>query len=302
MKKFALLIPVCLALLASCGGKTSGNDSGSDSLALADSINAEANDEFSADKQMQLDSASYHYETKYAVVDLKIVVPVDTSKVSKTIAKGIWRGFDESVTTSYGDGKRLFRAYSGDYTNIRKVVAYYGQYLFKALDIESRELLVSMKEADETGEQPDVEPMQFARDVSVQKVCDLENHVVFSVSWYGYAGGAHGGSAVSCLTFDKHTGKRVKEVLPWKAEKQLQKEMRKGLCTYFGCKDKELNDNLLLEDENSSFIPLPQESPYLTKDGVAFVYQQYEIAPYAAGMPTFVIPYDKVKDLLLVEP
>ncbi|MDE6438615.1 MAG: RsiV family protein, partial [Muribaculaceae bacterium] len=31
--------------------------------------------------------------------------------------------------------------------------------------------------------------------------------------------------------------------------------------------------------------------PYFMKDGVVFLYQQYEIACYAAGMPACVIPY-----------
>ena len=46
-------------------------------------------------------------------------------------------------------------------------------------------------------------------------------------------------------------------------------------------------------------IPLPKNPPYFTQDGLTFVYQQYEIAPYAAGMPTFSIPYDVAKGLLL---
>ena len=35
-----------------------------------------------------------------------------------------------------------------------------------------------------------------------------------------------------------------------------------------------------------------------TKQGLTFVYQQYEIAPYAAGLINFDIPYDKVLPLL----
>jgi hypothetical protein len=32
---------------------------------------------------------------------------------------------------------------------------------------------------------------------------------------------------------------------------------------------------------------------YLTKDGVVIYFQQYDIAPYAAGLPTFLIPYSQ---------
>jgi hypothetical protein len=30
---------------------------------------------------------------------------------------------------------------------------------------------------------------------------------------------------------------------------------------------------------------------YLTKEGVVIYFQQYDIAPYSSGLPTFVIPY-----------
>jgi hypothetical protein len=30
---------------------------------------------------------------------------------------------------------------------------------------------------------------------------------------------------------------------------------------------------------------------YLSREGLVIYYQQYDIAPYAAGIPTFVIPY-----------
>ena len=48
-------------------------------------------------------------------------------------------------------------------------------------------------------------------------------------------------------------------------------------------------------------IPLPANQPYLTPKGVAIEYKQYEIACYAAGMPSFVIPYDKARPFMTPE-
>ncbi|MBO6068986.1 MAG: DUF3298 domain-containing protein, partial [Bacteroidales bacterium] len=48
-------------------------------------------------------------------------------------------------------------------------------------------------------------------------------------------------------------------------------------------------------------IPFPVWTPSPTEDGLCFTYQQYEIAAYAMGMPSFVIPYDKVKPYLTPE-
>lgn len=41
---------------------------------------------------------------------------------------------------------------------------------------------------------------------------------------------------------------------------------------------------------NGEQIPFPKYEPYYTEDGVCFIYQQYEIACYAAGRPTFTLP------------
>ena len=46
------------------------------------------------------------------------------------------------------------------------------------------------------------------------------------------------------------------------------------------------------------FLPMPVTPPLFGKDGIIVTYQQYEIAAYAAGMPSFVIPYNKAKGLL----
>jgi hypothetical protein len=54
----------------------------------------------------------------------------------------------------------------------------------------------------------------------------------------------------------------------------------------------------LLTMENNDYFPLPQAAPYFTADGVVFIYQQYEIACYAAGLPNCVISYDLIEPFL----
>ena len=43
------------------------------------------------------------------------------------------------------------------------------------------------------------------------------------------------------------------------------------------------------EADYAEKFPLPAFPPFLTKEGVVVMYQQYEIAPYAVGMPSCVI-------------
>ena len=57
--------------------------------------------------------------------------------------------------------------------------------------------------------------------------------------------------------------------------------------------EKEFYD-MLLVDNADIFFPLPATPPICRAQGVQFTYQQYEIAPYAAGSPTCTIPYDSL--------
>lgn len=76
----------------------------------------------------------------------------------------------------------------------------------------------------------------------------------------------------------------------------LKEIIKNDLMTeYFKSKDADdFRDALLV---NPDTLPLPSSSPYFLADGVHFVYQQYEIAPYAAGMPGCVVPYSRVMDM-----
>ena len=55
---------------------------------------------------------------------------------------------------------------------------------------------------------------------------------------------------------------------------------------------------MLIGVDDVNNIPLPSAPPTFTRQGLSFVYQQYEIAPYAAGMINFNIPYKKILPFL----
>ena len=74
---------------------------------------------------------------------------------------------------------------------------------------------------------------------------------------------------------------------------EMQDLIQEGLQAYG-----EDMDYLFIED---GVFPLPVWEPSLTKEGVSFTYQQYEIAPYAFGMPSFTIPYEKAMEFLTPE-
>ena len=230
-------------------------------------------------------------DSEWAEVDVMVEVPWGDSRVCQAIRKSVLETLDEVASAGYGDGKRMFKRYGGDWSDVKALVNYYAESAYKVIKAESKADWKERKSYQEAGmEEPD--PIVFAHSVRLVKECELEKLLVFACSTYGYAGGAHGGSVAAHFMYDKTTGKEVKEVVSPKEAGRLQEAMKSGLCEYFGCSRAELMDELQIE---GSQIPWPQMAPYASKDGVVVVYQQYEIAPYAAGMPTFVIPWVKVR-------
>lgn len=113
--------------------------------------------------------------------------------------------------------------------------------------------------------------------------------ITFGVGVYVFMDGAHGGYHYEGRTFNKNTGHVYNfDLLSKYDKKTLNNYMLKGLSEYFECPADELSSCADISDIDN--IPLPSASLYVTEKGINFIYQQYEIACYAAGMPSFVIP------------
>ena len=115
------------------------------------------------------------------------------------------------------------------------------------------------------------------------------------------------------MTFDAATGQRMGWNLidTLASRPQLMELIIEQLNDYFAAdadddEELQLEDWLLLDDTDASRplaerLPLPSTPPALTEEGLQLVYQQYEIAPYAAGLPTCLIPYKRAKAVLSAE-
>lgn len=142
--------------------------------------------------------------------------------------------------------------------------------------------------------------MVLEKNVSIRKVYETNKFVTYVATSYDYLGGAHGGATQIGATFRKSDGRKFGFDMFTTAGTQtkLQDILGDGLEEYFKVKSTEQLKSNLLNPDQAYFLPLPQAAPYFTKDGITFVYAQYEIACYAAGMPTFTIPYNKIEDIL----
>lgn len=131
--------------------------------------------------------------------------------------------------------------------------------------------------------------MNWSEDIEgsfLPKYNDMISYVVYT---YGYSGGAHGIDARTCRTFDIKTGEEILE----------QDIFRKG---YEERLTEALNRNLMLsyEDPEMFFVTniCPSENFYVSSEGITYIYQRYEIGPYAIGIVEVLVPWKEIQDII----
>lgn len=137
--------------------------------------------------------------------------------------------------------------------------------------------------------------------VEIFKQAENDKFVTFGVTHEMYLGGAHGSYLIGGMTFRKSDGRRIGwDVFTGRYNDKFMRLVKDGLKEYWGLSsDEELRSYFL--DENDFYsIPLPECPPLFTEQGVQFVYNEYEIAAYAYGRPTFTIPYSEISDYMMV--
>lgn len=101
---------------------------------------------------------------------------------------------------------------------------------------------------------------------------------------YEYTGGAHGTTIRSSDTWDFATGQRcsLEDFLPYDKETLFRKINDKIEWQL-------KSDQMMYFDDYPSLVAktFNPENFYLTPDEVVIFFQQYDIAPYASGMPEF---------------
>ena len=131
----------------------------------------------------------------------------------------------------------------------------------------------------------------------IRKLYEDTKVVTFIFESYAYGeGGAHGMETTKGVTFRKSDGRKFTASL-LDSSSNFQSMIKTGLKKYFDVTtDDALMEQLQLDEYANGVIPLPETDPWITAEGVTFCYQPYEIACYAAGMPTFTIPTSEVKE------
>lgn len=238
---------------------------------------------------------------------VQCAISVDYPTEANELSKNIRTILNEELANLYlgnmnGDQIEKQESYKGDLTNGNLVIEKYCKDNFAYLKSQMKDL----KDADPRAD------ANMSYDIRLNKEAETDSYVTYHCFSYVYLAGAHGSTFERSFNIVKATGKKLSQVVDTARVKDLQPILRKGVLSYLNQQsgnesqteneeqitDAQLNDYLFIEN---GIIPLPSSSPYLAKDGVHFIYQQYEIGPYVMGLVSFTVPLEKIKPYLTGE-
>ena len=302
--KLLFLITAVSLSFASCGNKNAET--------------AEIEDAFAY--PLEIENYTFSDSSKYANISIKAVLPVAKDSVSQVIRDSLVNIIGNSIRSYQGsqmeDSKPLIAKYNGDEKDAKSMLDYYSKAVSKLLNSQAKEDYdervkywdedTTLTEEQRKEFKEGVTPWDYSMDVT--KTSEDSTFVVFNDTEYAYIGGAHGGVfGWGGITFRFSDGSIVKDFLKDNVVKDMQPLLKKGLKEYFNenadekiTTEQQLMEQLMLPEESKGLIPLPAWTPCPDEKGkgLVFTYQQYEIACYAVGMPSFVLTWEELKPFL----
>lgn len=182
--------------------------------------------------------------------------------------------------------------YEGDLADGEKMAKFYGKQYMERNKMDFRKYRRSQS-------------VPYKLDIRVRVAEDNDKFVTYTFYNHIYTGGIHGITQYGGATFLKADG----HLLGWDMfadDYEMSDELRDAIKEalknqFFGVEtDEELMELLNLE-KGTYIFPLPTAIPYLTKEGIHFDYQQYEITVYAMGEPNCVVQTEKLEGILKKE-
>lgn len=241
--------------------------------------------------KITVDSIGKSYSNGVSSSDFSVDYPKESyGVVGDSIRAWISKTLAERANILFWNEDVKLVMFKGDLNDGKDLVTFYSKNSFDSL------VAMQVEDRKYGGNTP-----AFSNEVNLRKVEETNDFVSYRVLAYYYTGGAHGGALAYGQTFSKKDGHKLAYPIDTTKVEQVQALLWKGLADYLmqsredGVTYPMIVDELknMFEDFNGTrTIPLPADEPYLTSKGMVFIYQQYEIMPYAAGTPEFTIPYE----------
>lgn len=126
---------------------------------------------------------------------------------------------------------------------------------------------------------------------------------VYGIERYVDMGGAHGLETRNYYNFDLLTGKLIteKNIFRSNYKESLAELIKKRIVEESKETHETKNTEAILSLEDTDFWTdsiKPNGNFYLTDEGINYVFNPYEIAPYYMGQTEVTLPYNRLKDLL----
>ena len=121
-----------------------------------------------------------------------------------------------------------------------------------------------------------------------------KNYLNYLVSYYSFRGGAHGIQTLSNIVFDAKTGEQVREadLFAPDYEEPVARLLRLAVQSSMEEEDPELMQLVNLEEVR------PNGNFSLHEDGVEWLFQPYEVGPYALGIVSATLSWDELKPFM----
>lgn len=225
---------------------------------------------------------SYSYNEGKIEVALNVDYPEGGNEILKQAVR-------EYISETLG-GK-----YGGSLEEGQGMIDFYGEQIKSSLLKEYEEQKQDLAEENING---------FLTKMDIKKDYETDRIITFTVAQEFYLNGAHGSALSFGMTFRKSDGRRfTPDMMVDIHSDGMHAVLKEGVREYFSqMEDKALDDDALQEfiisGDPVESLPMPQYTPFVTKEGLSFIYQQYEISFYAAGMPCFIVGLDKMKPYL----
>ena len=242
-----------------------------------------------ADITVETATAVRHISDSTGTYELRIDFPVVKNGEALAVALNEW--ISEQLGGTYGDAE------NADYTKALADTAALVDHYIKELSESNQKDYAEMVKDNPSFKEMGI---SYYDSLVIEKLAEGKNWVTFTNQRDVFLGGAHGLAPYFGQTFRKSDGRRIGwDVFTETSGEKFQQILKDGLVEYFGVSSEaELADHLMNE-AGIHYIPLPQCPPLFTAEGVSFVYNQYEIAAYAAGLPSFTVGYDKLQPFMM---
>lgn len=125
--------------------------------------------------------------------------------------------------------------------------------------------------------------------ISILKTYETDKMVSFTIDFAGNNGGVGLGTKYG-MSFNKEDGTTI-QVIKDPNDSNFKNYLIAKILKYLKAND---SYDSYVESELREH-PFPEKAPYLTKDGVCFIYQKYEIGSGPLGEVELTIPYNSIK-------